>query len=336
MCIYNLGGDVPRRRRDRMVGAGGIAHLDPAVPTSRAARHPAATGVPACRVVRSSGSAMPYSFASGCSTSPSHEPTRPASSRPSRAARRFPPTSNLNYVPGQTIAASVLVPPGPTGACACSCPARPTSSSTCSAASPRPARRPSRRWAVEPLRAPVGLHAARRPLRRHQPLPLRRLHLGSGAGSARPAGAGCGSRSTCTAAPAPPRRRVGLRLLRLRRGRVPASRGRPRAAPTPAGPTPCTRRSRGSTSGPGHPRRPPACSAPVRQPGRPHQPRRHVPGRRAHAQRHDGVRRAGAACARRPSTGPGSWPRPCLRCRASPRYGQSVSPSRLDPYGGVE
>jgi hypothetical protein len=58
---------------------------------------------------------MPYSFAVGVLNVTVTEPTQSGFLTAFPCGQALPPTSNLNYVPGQTIAASVLVPPGPDG-----------------------------------------------------------------------------------------------------------------------------------------------------------------------------------------------------------------------------
>ena len=58
---------------------------------------------------------MPYSFAVGVLNVTVTEPTQAGFLTAFPCGQALPPTSNLNYVPGQTIAASVLVPPGPDG-----------------------------------------------------------------------------------------------------------------------------------------------------------------------------------------------------------------------------
>jgi hypothetical protein len=95
-------------------GPNGITHLLSSVPTSRAADTRLSPGV------RVGGGqvlpvSMPYSFAVGVLNVTVTEPTQAGFLTAFPCGQALPPTSNLNYVPGQTIAASVLVPPGPDG-----------------------------------------------------------------------------------------------------------------------------------------------------------------------------------------------------------------------------
>ncbi len=95
-------------------GPSGITHLLSSVPTSRAADTRLSPGV------RVGGGqvlpvSMPYSFAVGVLNVTVTEPTQAGFLTAFPCGQALPPTSNLNYVPGQTIAASVLVPPGPDG-----------------------------------------------------------------------------------------------------------------------------------------------------------------------------------------------------------------------------
>jgi len=95
-------------------GPNGVTHLLSSVPTSRAADTRLSPGV------RVAGGqvlpvSMPYSFAVGVLNVTVTEPTQAGFLTAFPCGQALPPTSNLNYVPGQTIAASVLVPPGPDG-----------------------------------------------------------------------------------------------------------------------------------------------------------------------------------------------------------------------------
>jgi hypothetical protein len=58
---------------------------------------------------------MPYAFAVGVLNVTVTAPTQSGFLTAFPCGQALPPTSNLNYVPGQTIAASVFVPPGPNG-----------------------------------------------------------------------------------------------------------------------------------------------------------------------------------------------------------------------------
>jgi hypothetical protein len=114
VCIYNQRATFLVVDVTGWWGPSGVTHLLSSVPTSRAADTRLSPGV------RVGGGqvfpvSMPYALAVGVLNVTVTEPTQPGFLTAYPCGQALPGTSNLNYVPGQTIAASVLVPPGANG-----------------------------------------------------------------------------------------------------------------------------------------------------------------------------------------------------------------------------
>ena len=266
---------------------------------------------------------MPYSFAVGVLNVTVTEPTQAGFLTAFPCGQALPPTSNLNYVPGQTIAASVLVPPGPDGR-VCLFVSGTTHvvvdvfGGLTSAAVTQQAlggNLYALQWGYTQLGAP---YAAINPYRFGDSTWGRRWECPPGWGGCAKVDMHGGSRTATTGAwvydcsgfVVAAFQRAGVDLVRLNAGWSDAMfKSLPADHP-----------------GPGHPRRPPAVRH--RRRGRPHQPRRHVPGRRAHAQRHDGVRRLGRRVRDGRRLVPGRGPLPRSAAGLAVATGSQWSPSR--------